>query len=196
MSPRPQAFTDDELLDAAAATVDDLGPTRLTLADVAERTGASPATLVKRFGSKKGLLAALSARGADALPEVFARARARRQQPLEALVEALSELAAGIRTHQQMAHHVAFLLMDLSDPDLLARARDFAAGLRTAVGGLLAEAADTGDLRCEDLAGLTAAVVTAYHGTMIAWAIEPEGVPAQRLGERLRFTLAPYRTTP
>ena len=34
-----------------------LGPTQLTLADVAKEAGVVPATLIQRFGTKRGLLA-------------------------------------------------------------------------------------------------------------------------------------------
>ncbi|MCA1563440.1 MAG: TetR/AcrR family transcriptional regulator, partial [Acidobacteria bacterium] len=41
---------------AAIQVMARLGPVRLTLADVAREIGLSPATLVQRFGSKRGLL--------------------------------------------------------------------------------------------------------------------------------------------
>ncbi|GAA2792946.1 TetR/AcrR family transcriptional regulator [Saccharopolyspora taberi] len=189
MSPRPLAFTDDQLLDAAAAAIAEIGPARLTLADVADRTGASPATLIKRFGSKKGLLAALNTRAAGTVGEAFRR----RGTPLARLEAALTGLAGGIDTHQQMAHHVAFLLMDLTDPELHDHTRAFAAGLRAEVRRVLQEAADSGQLHCPDLDELADAVVTAYHGSLITWAIEPEGTLTDRLRRRLRFTLAPFR---
>ena len=191
MSPRPLAFTDDQLLDAAAAAIAEIGPARLTLADVADRTGASPATLVKRFGSKKGVLTALADRAAGTIGGVFERSS--RGTPLHRLEDALTALAAGIETHQQMAHHVAFLVMDLTDADLHDRTRAFAAGLRSGVRAVLQDAQDTGELHCPDLDELAHAVVTVYHGALITWAIEPDGDLRDCLLRRLRFALAPYR---
>src|SRR5438874_2348746 len=58
MSPRRRATTDEAILMATHSAVTRLGPTRLTLADVAREAGISPATIVQRFGSKRGLLLA------------------------------------------------------------------------------------------------------------------------------------------
>ena len=63
MSPRPRATSDEDLLAATHRVVSRLGP-NLTLADVAKEAGVSPATLMQRFGSKRGLLLAFAAAGA------------------------------------------------------------------------------------------------------------------------------------
>jgi len=60
MSPRPRTTSDEDLLKAVHAVVTRLGP-NLTLADVAKEAGVSAATLVQRFGSKRGLLLAFAA---------------------------------------------------------------------------------------------------------------------------------------
>src|SRR5207247_1703558 len=66
MAPRPRSTTDADLLTAAARAVSQVGPSRLTLADVAREAGVAPATLVQRFGSKRGLLLALVRAGSGA----------------------------------------------------------------------------------------------------------------------------------
>jgi AcrR family transcriptional regulator len=59
MCARPRTVSDEELLEATARAVSRVGPARLTLADVAKEAGVVPATLVQRFGTKRGMLLAL-----------------------------------------------------------------------------------------------------------------------------------------
>ncbi|WP_439565543.1 TetR/AcrR family transcriptional regulator [Microcella sp.] len=66
---RPRTLSDDELLDridAALSTRADGGP--WSLHDVAPAVGLSPAGLLKRFGSKDGLLHALARRWIARIP--------------------------------------------------------------------------------------------------------------------------------
>ncbi|WP_329108631.1 TetR/AcrR family transcriptional regulator [Micromonospora sp. NBC_01699] len=197
MSPRPLAFTDDRILSAAASAIADIGPAALTLADVAQRTGASPATLVKRFGSKRGLLVAVSRRGVQDVTEAFREPRREGVSALDRLEDVLAGLTGGIKRHEQMAHHVAFLMMDLTDPELYAQAGDFTAALRDGIRGLLAEAARTGELAGAgagaELDELAEALLIAYNGMMITWALQPRGVLGDRVRGQFRFLLRPYR---
>lgn len=67
---RPQRETQHVLLDRIAqalAARNDIRP--WTLADIAPAAGLSPAGLIKRFGSRKGVLLALSRRWIDGIPE-------------------------------------------------------------------------------------------------------------------------------
>ena len=65
MSPRPRTVSDQAILAATARVIGDLGPAKLTLARVASEVGLAPATLVQRFGSKRGLLLALAESGRE-----------------------------------------------------------------------------------------------------------------------------------
>jgi AcrR family transcriptional regulator len=95
MSPRPRAASDSAILSAAHRAVTRVGPMRLTLADVAREAGVSPATLVQRFGSKRGLLLALVAAGSGEVEDQWAPILAlAKQSPLKALF-AYAECMAG-----------------------------------------------------------------------------------------------------
>lgn len=191
MSPRPLAFTDGQLLAAAAAAVADVGPARLTLAEVAGRVGAAPATLVKRFGSKRGLLVALAEHSAGTIADAFGEPAA--DGPvLDRLVERIGALGAGI-ARREMAHHVAYLQLDLADPELSAHAATFTARFTAAVRRYLDAAVDRHELAAPDTARLARAVVTAYNGTLITWALDGDGALPDRLADGVRFLLAPYR---
>ena len=78
MTPRPRLASDADILAAAGRAIGRVGPVELTLADVAGELGLSPATLVQRFGSKRGLLLALAAQCAAGVEECFTRARDRK----------------------------------------------------------------------------------------------------------------------
>src|SRR5918992_5126590 len=72
MSPRPRTIDDGDILQAAAMTISRVGPSNFTLADVASAVGLSPATLVQRFGSKRGLMLALAEQGVAGVDACFA----------------------------------------------------------------------------------------------------------------------------
>jgi AcrR family transcriptional regulator len=87
MSPRPRETTDKEILAATGRVMQRLGPAQITLADVAKEAGVVPATLIQRFGTKRGLLLATCRTAPDMVPRQFAEARAKYPSPLAALVE-------------------------------------------------------------------------------------------------------------
>ena len=76
---------------------------------------------------------------------------------------------------------------------MYADAREFAERRRAGIGALLAEAARDGELSCPDLDELAQALLVAYNGTMITWALEPRGELSARIRAGLAFLLAPYR---
>ena len=86
--PRPRILSDEQVLAAVARVLLRLGP-RFTLADAGAEAGLSPATLLQRFGSKRGLLLAFARAAAADAEGPFERARAERKSPLGALELAL-----------------------------------------------------------------------------------------------------------
>src|SRR4051794_26513225 len=113
MSPRPRGTPDGELLMAAARAVARVGPARVTLADVGREAGVAPATLMQRFGSKRGLLLALAQIAPATVEGGFAAVRAAHASPLEALRASIACLAGLAPTPGELANHLAFVVMDL-----------------------------------------------------------------------------------
>src|SRR5215470_2805366 len=114
MSPRTRLKPDSEILIAAVRVIERLGPARFTLADVGKEAKMAPATLVQRFGSKRGLLLAIAKRGGPGVREEFARIRAESKSPLlaiEAVARCMSQMA---KSPEAFANHFAFLEMDLA----------------------------------------------------------------------------------
>jgi AcrR family transcriptional regulator len=75
VSPRPRQASDAEILAAALTAILRHGPVRLTLAHVAREAGLSPAALVQRFGSKRGLLLAVASGGPEGNAAIFTSLR-------------------------------------------------------------------------------------------------------------------------
>ncbi|MFF4422501.1 TetR/AcrR family transcriptional regulator [Streptomyces sp. NPDC001549] len=196
MAGRPRGVEDAVILRAAAEVMGRLGPSGLTLAAVARAVGLVPGTLVQRFGSKRGLILALadqSVRDADALPD---RVRGEQGSALGALAALLAEWTAPMVSPETFANHLAFLCMDLTDPELHERALAVHDAQRRAVRTLLAQALATGELRAAtDVEELTSTVQAVTSGAGLSWALDRKGALVQRVRHGLDAVLAPHIAT-
>lgn len=193
---RPRSLSNDDILDATTRVLFRLGPGRLTLADVAAEVGLVPATLIQRFGSKRGLLLAHAERAAQQIGPAFQAARASTPSPLAALVEALDGIARDIDTPEQMANSVSLLLIDLTDPDFYQHARAFIATMLAEIEAFLAAAVDAQELIPCDTLRLARAVQTTFNGALILWAIDREGALIERIRAEVAFLLEPFQQPP
>jgi AcrR family transcriptional regulator len=194
MSPRPRLMPDSDVVTGVARVIERLGPSRFTLSDVSKEIGLAPATLVQRFGSKRGLLLAVARTAASGVHEQFAHFRATSRSPLQT-IEAIARCMAGMaKTPEALANHLAFLEMDLADRDFhrmaLAHARQFQAELRA----LLDEAVRTGEIRRFPTARLALAIQAMISGSLLAWAIHRDGKAEATVLANLETLLRPYRT--
>ena len=192
---RPRTVEDDEVLAAVAQAVARVGPLRMTLADVADRVGVTPSALVQRFGGKRQLLLAMVDQGLSGVDACFAGARARHPAaPLDALVDALAEGGSFLRTPQEVAASLAFLQLDLTDPEFHARTLAWFARFRAGVRALLDEARREGALRPDaDLDALAHALEVAYNGSLLTWAVHRDGSVGDALRRDVGHVLAPAR---
>jgi AcrR family transcriptional regulator len=190
---RPRGVEDAVILRATAEVVGRVGPAGLTLAAVAREVGVVPGTLVQRFGSKRGLLLALtehSAKNADALP---ARVRAEHDSPLAALTALIMESMGPMATPETYANHLAFLCIDLTDPQFHQHALTIHQAQRRAIEELLADAVSTGALRAgTDIAALAGSVQAMAAGAGLTWALDRQDTLAQRLEQEIGTVLSPY----
>lgn len=193
--PRPRLRTDDELLDATRAALTTRGPADLTLADVAARAGVSPATLVQRFGTKRGLLLAFARRAAAAPELALERARSGRPGELRA---ALVGLATDLGDRRGVVNGLATLLGDLRDPELSRLARRHAEGTVAGLTLLVEAAIARGELAPSDPRALAESLWTAWNGAVIQWAVRGKGPLAVWVGAAVDAALAPHaiRTPP
>ena len=196
MSPRPRETSDAEILAATARVMQRLSPTQLTLADIAKEAGVVPATLIQRFGTKRGLLLALCSTAPGGVPQQFAAARAKHKSPLKALIELYAECTAFAPTPKAMANGLAYLQIDLVDPDFHAITLAQFRALRDETQKLLDEAVAAGELRKCDTAQLARLIQHVNGGAMLSWAIYREGSVASWVRRDLEALLRPYRRPP
>lgn len=170
-----------------------LGPVKLTLADVAHEAGVSAAALIKRFGSKRALLLAVSKSASRDTGAHFAALRTRHRSPLDALFAATGFLARHTNSPEELANHLAFLQIDVTDPEfrapMLAMSRATIAGYQA----LLDDAIAAGELRTCDTRALARALDALVGGSLISWAVFRKGTSAKWVRADVETLLAPYR---
>ncbi|MET9555179.1 helix-turn-helix domain-containing protein [Streptomyces sp. NPDC006645] len=198
---RPRGVDDAAILRATADVVGRVGPAGLTLAAVAREVGVVPGTLMQRFGSKRGLLLALAERAAESAeadactaPE---RLREEHGSALAALTALLVESTEPMRTPQTYANHLAFLCLDLGEPDFHAHALTVHRAERRAVEELLTAAVAAGELRAgTDVRPLARSVQAMASGAGLLWALDREGTLARRTRQEIHEVLARHVAPP
>ncbi len=197
MSPRPRKVSDDVVFDALHRVMGRVEPAELTLALVGREAGITAGALVQRFGSKLGLMRAFSARFAGGADVMLRALRAEAGSPLGALESYAASVAGMAETPATLAHHLAYLQLDLTDPEMFAHVREHAVATRRALVSWIEEAVSVGELRddtdADALARLVHAVVS---GSMLAHAFFREGTPEVWLRRDLAIALGPYRRVP
>lgn len=168
-------------------------PTQLTLAHVAQEAGVVPATLIQRFGTKRGLLLAVCGAGPASVPQQFAEGRAKHKSPLKTLVALYVACSSFASTPESMANGLAYLQNDLTDPDFHAVTLAQFKALRAETRKLLDEAIAARELvRC-DTHELARLIQQVNGGSMLDWAVFREGSLARWLRRDLEALLRPYR---
>jgi AcrR family transcriptional regulator len=158
---RPKSKSDEEVMAATMRAVARHGVSALTLAHVAAEAGLAPSTLAERYGSKRALLLAAAKSAAPTAAEA-SPAAAPAETPRAAAVEYLVSLARHVGDRRAFAHHLAFLELDVADPEFRAAAADHVAAV----------------LACLESFGLSArearALYVAYNGALVLWALTGE----------------------
>jgi AcrR family transcriptional regulator len=193
MSPRARKASDEQVFAAAMRAMSRSGPAQLTLGEIAAEAGLTPAALVQRFGSKRKLLLALAEQAADAPRVMFAELRASHRSPLGALREYARCMAQMGSTPGALAHNLAYLQIDLTDPDFHRHTRAMAVATGNALLELLDAAESARELaKGTDTAALTRLVQTILSGSLISWAFYRDGTAEDWVLEDLESVLRPH----
>lgn len=168
---RPKSISDATLIEVVGAVLLRLGPARFTLADVAKEVGLSPATLVQRYGSKRGLILAFSQAAVARAANPFTLARAETASPTTALLRALTYATHAFDSRQAVVNGLYVLIADLEDPELLALAQAHAEAVQNAIAALLEEAVAAGELRRTNTTSLSLSVQVTYNGAVLQWGL-------------------------
>lgn len=195
MSPRPRKASDEVIFAAAYRIMSRLGPAQWTLADIAKDAGLTAGALVQRFGSKRGLMIALTAGVADATPQMFEQLRAGKRSPLGVLRAYADCFAQMGDSPGGLAHHLAYLQMDLTDPDLHRHVSNQARASRVELVKLVREAVAAGELvTTVEPNALARAIEVTVSGSLMAWAFYQEGPAVKWVRKDLEMVLRPYRS--
>lgn len=195
MSPRPRTVQDGAILDAALKVLCEIGPERITLADVGSEAGLSAATLVQRFGSKRELMLALLNHMTEAINERFAKAMSDHDSPLDSLFAAAVDRSGPADAPVSLANRLAFYLLDLDDPEFHALAAENG---RRAVAGyrkILDDATEAGELigGYVDTAQLAETIYAMTMGSLITWTVTRRGTLRSQIHRDLDTVLRPFR---
>jgi AcrR family transcriptional regulator len=191
--PRPQKVTEEQLFAATYAVMNRVGPRELTLAAIAQEAGVTAAVIVQRFGSKRGLMLALTRRYYESSADIVTSFARQHRSPLAALRAYGDGVAGMAASPAAFVRSLAYLQEDLSDAEfrrLLAKhGKSTRAGLRR----LLDAAVKAGELReGASSARLARTVETVLSGAVMTWAIYQEGTAAAWVRAELDAVLAPY----
>jgi AcrR family transcriptional regulator len=168
-------------------------PVDLTLADVAKEAGVVPATLIQRFGTKRGLLLAACRTAPGSVPEQFGAARAKYGSPLKTLIELYAVCSGFAATPEAVANGLAYLQIDLTDPEFHAITLAQFTAIRDETRKLLDDAVAAGELKPCDTTDLARLIQQVNDGAMLNWAVYRKGSLAAWLRRSLKSLLAPYR---
>nr|ABI22117.1 transcriptional regulator [Streptomyces lavendulae] len=184
-----------DILRAAADVIGRVGPAGLTLAAVAGEVGLVPGTLLQRFGSKRGLMLAIARESAKEAESVYESMRDEHATALMAVTD-LAVTSMGVMTKPEVyANHLAFLCIDLTDPEFHAHALTIHQAQRRVYEALLTEAVDNGELLAgTNVAALATTLQAVVAGAGLTWALDREGTLPHRLEREVITALAPHIT--
>jgi AcrR family transcriptional regulator len=170
-----------------------VGPADLTLDAIAREAGVTAGALVQRFGSKKRLQLALAEGAASWGPAFIEQLQEQHTSPLAAL-RAYADCMAGLaETPAAYVRNLAYLLEDLSDPDLRAILARQATSTREQLAAVIRGAVMAGELSKNVKPNVLARTVeTVLSGSMIVWAFYREGTAGEWIRRDLDAVLAPY----
>jgi hypothetical protein len=95
--------------------------------------------------------------------------------------------------HDEIAHSLAFLQIDLTDPEFHAHARANSRGFHAGIRALVKEAVSAGELARCDPSRLARALQATLNGSLLDWAIHRKGSMASWIRQDLRAVLDGYR---
>jgi AcrR family transcriptional regulator len=196
MAGRPRTISEERIMTALASVVGRVGPSRLTLADVAQEAGVSTGVLAGRYGSKRGLLLGFVRWGLS--EERFIRpmraAFESAADPVEGLIRAVVRSAGRDMGPEEFANNLAFLHLELADDEFRALLGEHDAGVRAELVDYLRSAVASGHVAAgADTDALAAAVDSIRNGTQITWAMTRSQPLAEALRRDLSTLLEPYR---
>jgi AcrR family transcriptional regulator len=193
MTARPRKVSDEDVFAATQRVMQRVGPGELTLASIGEEAGLTAGALVQRFGSKRALMLELMSRFSTSANEMFAELRAAEPSPLATIRLYAQCMAQMGESPATFAHHLAYLQIDLTDPDYFQNIRAHARAVREGLRSLVEEAVAAGELRADtDADALARVLELTVTGSLWSWAFHQEGTAADWMRHDIDALLAQY----
>ena len=197
MSPRPQKASDEQILAAAQRAMMRLGPHELTLAEIAAEAGITAGAIVQRFGSKRKLMLILAEGSAQYPRHMFQQLREEHASPLVAVRAWADCFAQMAEAPPGLGHHLAYLQIDLTDPEFHAHVQTMARSTLEELTALLDSAVAAGEVRkCTDTHALARSIQVTVNGSMFTWAFLREGSAGEWMRRDMDLVLRPYLRIP
>ena len=193
MSPRPRKVSDEEIFAATYRAMTRLGPGELTLAEIAAEAGVTAGALSQRFGSKRQLLLDLAEGAAASAGDFIRELGTAHRSPLAAIREYAECLAHLAASPSALARNLAYLQIDLADPDFRKHLEIQARATRDGIEALLTAAIAAGELaRSTDARALARTVDVMLSGSLMTYATYRDGTAVKWLRDNCDMVLAPY----
>lgn len=187
---RPRTITDERLLQAAEVVIGQVGP-GFTLAQVATEARVAVGTVAQRFGSKNGLLQALSRLNTQTVIERM-RERGQVADPVEGLRAAVVVVYEGLGSAETAANHLGQLGVDIGDPELRALLGEHFTAVEAELRVLMRAAAR----RLPGAPGVVRAarvLLGVANGAALDWSIRPKGRYVDRVGQDVDAVLTAWK---
>lgn len=169
----------------------DEGAAGLTLARVAARVGVTAAAIRQRYGSKRQLLLFVARERVAETRNRFEEARRAHGSALAGLGAALTAELGLIERPAQLAHFFSAYTELVSDPDVGAAFTQEIAEMTRQTERFLRDAASAGEIEPDPPPALAGAVLAVAEGTMLLWALSPDGDVSERVRAAVGAVLRP-----
>ena len=180
---RQRTVSNEVILEAVGALLQQGGPAALTFASAAAASGLSPATLVQRYGSREAMLRAALLQMWDQLDRHTAELDAQNELNPEGAIALLVRLSTGYSAEGDPGQGLSLLREDFRDPVLRARGAAWGAALAAALGRRL-----TDDLAAAAILG--GLMASQWQGAVLWWGFSREGTLRGYLRREFRRWLA------
>lgn len=175
---RRKSISDDAVLAAAELAMAQYGPGRFTLAIVAAVAGLSPATLMQRFGDKRGLILRVLRRSNDMLARDCEEVGG--VPSFAAVLDLVCGWAEGLGDGAHFSEQMQWLAEDTRDGAFQEIARARFRLMRAAIAARLPETVLPRDTAI-------ALIEAQWHGVLVRWGVDRDG----DLQHSLRHQLEP-----
>lgn len=191
---RPKLFTDEEVLAKAFSIISKEGFDSFTLEQVSEVTGIAPATLIRRFKTKRNL--AIKSRDWQwnyNLSLIEKNQLNKSGEGLKGLESLIHQISQSVDS-DNLGEHLRLLSDDLANPELRTTATNFFKWTRKIIKDLLDQAIIKGELKDLNSLEMSFHLEALIQGIIFQFAFYPEKSIEYKLLKHINLALIPYKT--